>query len=454
MGTRSVIGPLTVPTLLALTSCSLILDPQLPDDTTTLAKFGEACDAGEDCETGLCRTSRCTETCTTSCPTGSTCTSNVCEFDGPPPLDELRVGFLYVGPVGDHGWTLTHDESRRYVDETLPYVSTRFAPSVTTADADAVIEEFIRQGDNVIVGTSFDFLVPMLSKASNYPDVRFLLCSGFQTGPNLGSYFARMEQPIYMAGFLAGKVTKTNRVGLVGSVVIPETVRHINAFTRGLRDANPEARAVVRWVYAWFNPPEETAATQELVAEGVDVIFGQTDTTIPLEVSKTMTTTNTGSRETDGLPVYSIGYDNKDSCDRFAPERCLTSAYWNWGPMLRDILEDIHEGTWKPRVPVYDQMKSDPSESTVYLSEIDTTLVPTEDRLPVEMLISAMTAPTPEAKYYPFRPPLYDNTGTLRVATGQLPTDEDLLDMCWYVDGVYDVGGTVGVVPAACVGTR
>lgn len=444
--------------LLAMgTGCSLLLDPQVPGGVDgVLAKFGETCASDSDCESDMCNR-RCTQSCAggQTCPSGSSCESAICIFDGPPPITgTLRAGFLYVGPVSDHGWTLTHDEGRKYAEAHLTNVETTITPPVATADAEQFIQDFIDTGHNVIVGTSYDFLVPMLSAAQNNPDVNFLLCSGFMTGPNLGSYFAHMEQSVYLAGYLAGKKTRTNRIGAIGPVVIPETIRHINAFARGARDANPNARVLVRWVYAWFNPPEEEAATRELVNAGVDIVYGQTDTSIPVEISSTLSTTNTGSAATDGLPVYSIGYDNKNGCNK-APDRCLTSAYWNWGPMVTRILKSMQDGTWKPRDPIFEQMKSDPEDSTVHLAPFNPTLVTTQEAIDVEQLVSRLTATTVEALYYPFRPVLRDNKGNIRVNTGNLLNDSDLLSMCWFVEGIYELDGTTpAAVPMGCVGDR
>lgn len=387
--------------VLAFPGCSLILDPQIP--------------AGE----------------------------------GPPPISgTVDVGFLYVGPVGDHGWTKTHDDGRLYLEEQVADIYTHYAPSVSTTDAPSVIDEFVARGDDVIIGTSYDFLVPIQSAALRYPDRRFLICSGFQTGPNLGSYFGRMELAIYQAGVLAGRMTRSDRIGVVGPVVIPETVRHINAFTRGVRSVNPDARVLVRWTYAWFNPDEETIATTALVDAGADIIFGQTDTPVPVQVSSTL-------MAMDGGPVYSIGYDNPDSCT-FAPGRCLTSAYWSWGPMMTRIVESMRAGTWNPHVTIYEQMSGDPAESVVYLAPIDPAgPVSASVRLEVEQLVAEMTIDTEESRQYPFRGGVVDNDGRTRVEPGSLPTDEELLSMCWYVDGVYEPDGTTpAVVPAVCPGVR
>lgn len=361
--------------------------------------------------------------------------------DGASEVDQ--IGFLYVGPVGDHGWTRTHDVARLALEEAVPGLETHFAPSVAPADAPTRIDEFVARGDDVIVGTSFDFLVAVQAAALRYPDTRFLICSGFQTGPNLGSYFGRMEQVLYQAGVLAARMSRTRTIGLVNPVVIPETVRHVNAFTQGVRSVDPDARVLVRWTYAWFDPEAEATATNELIEAGADVLFSQTDTTTTIEISADATAS-------DGGPVYSIGYDNPDSCS-FAPERCLASAYWNWTPVLVDVVSAMREGTWDPSTPIYEAMRADPEDSLVYLSEV-APFVPTAVRLEVEGLVGELAMETPEARYLPFRGPIRDTRGATRIAAGELPDDEVLLEMCWFVEGVMEIDGTPARVPAGCPG--
>jgi basic membrane protein A len=443
--------------LLLLSACSLIIDPVLDDGGNTPGgSFGDRCERDVDCASGRCDERRCTMACSgaTECmdPEIAVCASGTCSFNGPPALaGPARVAFIYVGPVGDHGWTLTHDKSREHLLQQVPGVETHFEPSVSPTDAPRVIDRLVASGYNVIVATSFDFLTAMQTASANYQDVNFLLCSGFETSRNLGSYFGRMYQVMWLVGRLAGQVTRNDTIGIVGPVVIPETVRHVNAFTRGVRSVNPNARVLIRWVLAWFDPPNETAATQELIAAGADIVFGHTDTTIPIETADTATVAGPGGAS---IPVYSIGYDNRDSCRFSANDRCLTSAFWSWGPMVARQVRAMIDGRWNAKTPIWEQMAASPDASAVYLAEIDTDLVPSAVRLDVEGFISELVKPGVEGQMLPFRGPILDNQGRSWVAEGATLTDPDLLRMCWFVEGVYGLDGQPAVVPPECRGHR
>lgn len=398
-----------------------------------------ACESDEDCE-GV----------------GVSCLDNgYCEAPSTRAKPNLKVGMLYVGPVGDHGWTKTHDDSRIFAAGQLDNVEFDFLPSVSKADALDRINDFIADGANVIVGTSFDFLLPIQQAALTYPDVNFLLTSGFSSGKNLGSYFGRMYQVMFQAGVLAGEMTTTDSIGIVGPVIIPETVRHVNAFTQGVRSVNANATVTIEWARAWFDPEAEEAATNALLTSGVDIIFGHTDTTIPIEVANQYYLDN--NKDVKGKPqIFTIGYDNPDACT-LKPElaeTCIASAYWNWGPLLTQLLGDMQLGTWNPKDLPWQQMGGNPDTSTAYLSEMSLELVPSSTRLQVEALVSDLSAKTEDALYLPFQGPVSDNTDAIRITATEVATDELLLRMCWFVKGVINTDGEPAVVPSECIGDR
>jgi basic membrane protein A len=410
--------------------------------------FSEICQSNDECDSGICSNRRCNQPCNATdslCPDGRECNMNGLCLLGPPPIEEIRVGYLYVGPVGDHGWTKAHDDGRVYMESMLDNIDVHASPSVAPQDARREIDTFVERGDNVIIGTSFDFLPALQDAAADYPEVNFLTCSGFRTGPNLGSYFGRMYQVMYLLGIIAGSVTETDRIGIVGPVCIPETVRHINAFTRGVRAANPNAEVIVRWVFAWFAPEEEIAATQQLMDEGVDIVFGHTDTVIPME--------HVRDNQPEDRTVYTLGYDNPDSCD-FAPEICISSGYWNWGPVVTRLLSQIREGEWLPSEIIWETIQTDPNESMMYYAPINEAIVPANVIAQVDSLVGQMAGETEEALYLPFAGGVNDATGQLRYAAGSYPTDANLLNMCWFVEGVNDLDELPTRVPDTCIGDR
>ena len=279
-------------------------------------------------------------------------------------MEDANVGFLYVGPVGDHGWTKAHADGRLYLEEQLDGVSSHYEPSVLEADALGVMEDFIGQGDNIIVTTSFDFLSPTQSAAANYADVNFLNCSGFVSSPNLGSYFGRMYQAWYLAGIVAGTMTETDRIGVVGPVVIPETVRHLNALTLGARSVNEDVQVQIEWIHNWFDTELEPEVTNQLLEAEADIIVSKTDTTIPQDTVQAAR--GKGLYKYD---IWSIGYDNEDSCTNY-PDSCLTAPYWNWGPLYARLVEQMMQGSWDPHELVWDQIQAVPEDSTIYLAEL------------------------------------------------------------------------------------
>jgi len=331
----------------------------------------------------------------------------------PPPAPEepIKVAFVYVGPIGDHGWTYAHEQGRLYLEENVENVETTYLESVSDVDAEARIRDLAEQGYDVIFTTSFSFRDATAAVAPDYPDVIFENCSGFLTADNMGSYFGRMYQGKYLAGIVAGLTTQSNKIGYVAPITIPEVIRLINACALGARSVNPDVEMHVVWIGNWFDPPAETAAVNSMVDAGVDVIFTGTDTTVPV-----ITAT-----EQD---VWSVGYDSCDSCEA-APDMCLTTPCWNWGPTYVEIVEAVGDGTWTPQA-TYDAM----ADGIVIVTELGPAAAEG-----AQAAFDAAKAAI-EGGQDVFCGPIYDNHGELRVADGECMTDMDLLGFNWYVEGV------------------
>ena len=244
---------------------------------------------------------------------------------------EMKVGFVYVSPIGDAGWSYAHDLGRKQV-EAMDGVTTSYVEAVPEGpDAERVMLNMARKGYDVVFATSFGYMDPMLKVAKKFPKVTFMHCSGYKTAKNMGNYFGRIYQPRYLSGMVAGAMTKSNILGYVAAFPIPEVIRGINAFTLGVRTANPEATVHVVWTSTWFDPPVEKEAAEALLDQGVDIIAQHQDTTEPQKAAA-------------DRGALSIGYDSDMST--FVGDTVLTSPVWNWGPKYLDIAEQIMAGTY------------------------------------------------------------------------------------------------------------
>ncbi len=336
--------------------------------------------------------------------------------DATPAGEPIKVGFVYVGPVGDLGWTYAHDQGRLALEEAIPNVETGYQENVpeNPADAERVIRQFAQDGYDVIFTTSFGYMDPTINVAQDFPDTTFIHISGFKTADNVGTGFGKIEEPRFVSGQLAGAMTESNQIGYVAAFPIPEVIRGINAFTLGVREVNPEATVRVVWTNTWFNPQTERQAAEALLDGGADVIAQHQDTAGPQQAA-----------EDRGL--YGVGY-NADMAP-LAPEAVLTSAIWNWGPYYIDIVESVMNGTWESG-----QYWGGWEEGVVDMAPI-ADFVPEEIRTAIEEEVARFKSGE-ETIYTIFTGPIADQTGETRVPEGQSMTDEELLSMDWFVEGV------------------
>jgi len=330
----------------------------------------------------------------------------------PAAKEKLKVAFIYVGPVGDGGWSYAHDQGRKYLEQQMPDVETSYIESVPEgADSERVLTELVEKGNKIIFATSFGYMDSVIKVAQKYPDVKFLHCSGYKTAENVGTYFGRMYQARYLTGIIAGKTTKSNTIGYVAAFPIPEVIRGINAFTLGVRSVNPNAKVKVVWTNTWYDPAAEKEAAKSLLEAGADVITQHQDTPGPQQAA-----------EEKGK--FSIGYNSDMS--KMAPKAVMTSAVWNWGPYYVETVKAIKEGTWKSS-----QYWGPMSDKIVDLAPYGP-MVP-ED---VKKLVEAKKQEILEGKFDVFTGPIKDQTGKERVAAGQKMTDAEMLSFDWFVEGV------------------
>ena len=251
----------------------------------------------------------------------------------PAKAEPLKVAFAYVGPVGDGGWTFAHDNARKAVEKEFgDKIVTSFVENVPeSADAERVIRDMAGQGNKIIFGTTFGYMEPMLKVAADIKDVKFEHATGYKQAENMRTYDSRTYEGAYMAGVIAGKMTKSNTLGVVASIPIPEVIRNINSFTLGAQSVNPKVKTKVVWVNEWFNPPKETEAATALINGGADVLMQNTDSPAVLKTA-----------EAKGKRAF--GWDSDMTA--YGPKAHLGSAVINWGPYYIKAVREALDGKW------------------------------------------------------------------------------------------------------------
>jgi basic membrane protein A len=245
----------------------------------------------------------------------------------------LKIAFAYVGPVGDAGWTYAHDQARLAVEKEFgDKVKTSFVEKVPEGpEAERVIRDLVGQGNTLIFGTTFGYMEPMLKVAADTKGVKFEHATGYKTAENMRTYDSRTYEGAYMAGVIAGSMSKSGTIGVVGSIPIPEVIRNINAYTLGAQSINPKIKTKVVWVNSWFDPPKETEGAQSLINQGADVLFQNTDSPAVLQTA-------------EKAGKYAFGWDSDMS--KFGPKAHLASSIINWAPYYIKATKDALEGTW------------------------------------------------------------------------------------------------------------
>ena len=334
----------------------------------------------------------------------------------------LVVAFVYVSPIGEAGWTYQHELGRRELERALgARVKTVFVESVAEGpDAERVMRDLVvAQGARLVFATSFGYLDPALRVAAEFPGVRFEHAGGYKSAPNLATYDARYYEARWLAGWLAGKVSKTGVAGYVAGFPVPEVVQGINAFTLGMRAASPSARVRVLWLNTWFDPARERDAAQSLIDQGADVLTHHSG-------SPAVAQTAQANFRTKGVRVVPYPSDMR----AFAPDAQLAAIEHRWGGFYTRVAESVIDGSWKP-APVWGGIAS----GMVDIAALDAKLPAS-----VRAAVQARRAEIVAGRLEPFSAPLLDNAGAVRLAKGTLD-DAQIKAMDWFVAGV------IGSVP-------
>ncbi len=325
----------------------------------------------------------------------------------------LKVAFAYVGPVGDGGWTFAHDNGRKALEKEFgDKVVTSFVEKVPeSADAERVFRDLAGQGNKLIFGTTFGYMEPMLKIAPDFKDVKLEHATGYKTAENLRTYDSRTYEGAYMAGVIAGKMTKTNTLGVVGSIPIPEVIRNINSFTMGAQSVNPKIKTKVVWVNEWFNPPKETEAATALINGGADVLMQNTDSPAVLQTAEKM-----GKR--------AFGWDSDMTA--YGPKAHLGSAVINWGPYYIKATRDVLEGKWATGSSWWG-VKEGAIDFVSLAAD-----VPADAKAKLDEVKAGLKAGT----FHPWTGPIVDQAGKELLAKGVVADDKFLGGVKFYVKGV------------------
>ncbi|ODU08908.1 MAG: BMP family ABC transporter substrate-binding protein [Rubrivivax sp. SCN 71-131] len=331
-----------------------------------------------------------------------------------PKPEPLKIAFAYIGPVGDGGWTFAHDNGRKALEQEFgDKIATSYVENVPeAADAERVFRDMVAQGNKLIFGTTFGYMESMLKVAKDHPEVKFEHATGYKQAENMRTYDSRTYEGAYMAGVIAGGMTKSNTLGVVGSVPIPEVLRNLNSFTLGAQSVNPKIKTRVVWVNAWFDTAKETEAAQSLINQGADVLFQNTDSSAVLQTA--------GKNN-----KMAFGWDSDMTA--YAPEAHLASAIINWAPYYKQAVQEALDGSWKGGGHVWLGVKD---------GAID--LVSISDKVPAELKAKAeqVKAGLADGSFAIWKGPIRNQAGKEVLKADQVADDDFLRGIDFYVKGV------------------
>jgi len=328
------------------------------------------------------------------------------------PKDKVKVGFIYVGPTGDHGWTYRHDIGRQQVEEAFgDRVETKYIESVKEGpDAERAMRAMALNGMDIIFATSFGFMDPMMNVAKEFPNVKFEHATGYKTADNMANYGLRLYQARHVQGVIAGLMTKTDKICYIGAFPIPEVIREINTFFLGAKSMNPNVDIDVVWVNTWYDPGRESDAAKALLSQGCDILAQHTDSPSPMQAA-------------EKLGAYGFGQASDQIV--FAPKAQLTATIDNWGPYYIEKVRQVLEGTWTTGT-YFGHM----NDGSVQMAPF--TNMPNGVKAIAQKVKDAITAGT----YFGFTGPINKQDGSVWLKEGEVATRKQLDTMMFYVEGI------------------
>ena len=332
--------------------------------------------------------------------------------------EDLKIAFLYVGPIGDLGYSYAHDQGRLAIEKEFG-VKVHYVENVPeSAECETTLRQLCEEGYNVIYATSFGHGEWVEKVAKDYPEVYFGHATGYITGDNYGNYMGRVYEARYLAGIVAGLNTETNKIGYVAAMPIAEVIRGINAFTLGVKSVNPDATVEVKWTNNWFDPAAEKANAQALIAGGCDVMAQHCDSTAPQEAAAE-------------AGIKAIGYNS--STPDAAPSAYMTAPLFHWDVYYTQDVQKIIDGTWKGET-YWEGLKAG-------MVSLDTLTANCAEG--TAEAVEAAKAKIISGELVVFKGEIKDQSGAVKVAADQTLTDAELTSFNWFVEGV------IGTIPAA-----
>src|SRR6056300_1656882 len=326
--------------------------------------------------------------------------------------DKVKVGFIYVGPIGDHGWTYRHDIGRQQVKAAYgDKVETVFVESVPEGPAaERVMRQIAKGGADIIFATSFGYMQSMAKVAKEFPNVAFEHATGYKQSENMATYGLRLYQARHVQGIIAGMMTKTNKICYVAAFPIPEVIREINTYYMGAKSVNPKVDIDIIWVNTWYDPSKEAQAADVMIAEGCDMVAQHTDSPAPLQTA-----------EKAGV----LGFGQASNQYKFAPKAQLTATIDNWSPYYISKVQAVIDGTWETN-DYFGHMNEDVVQMAPFTNMPDK----------VKAFAQKIKDSIKNGKYFAFTGPIKDNTGKLQLKDGEIASDGHLNSMMYYVEGI------------------
>jgi basic membrane protein A and related proteins len=326
---------------------------------------------------------------------------------------KTKVGFIYVGPIGDHGWSYQHHQGLLAVNKEFgDKVETTYVENVSEGpDAERVIDQLVQSGNSMIITTSFGFMNATVKVAARNPQVKFEHISGFKRADNLATANIRFYEGRYVAGIMAGKMTKSNTIGYIASYPIPEVVMGINSAYLGAKSVNPNVKFKIIWVSAWFDPGKESDAAKALADQGADILFQHTDSPAAMKFAEERN-------------ILAVG--QASDMKAFGPHAQITALIDNWAPYYISRVKAVMDGSWKS-TDTWDGLKNGMLAMAAYGPAVPPDVVKLADEAKAKIASGTL---------HPFTGPLKKQDGSELLKPGEKISDKELSGMSYYVEGI------------------